>query len=759
MIISYETLKTLFKCRIGLDELTKLLTAQGLEVEAVYRNPSIENFSTAQVAQRTDEGYLLRFHDNKEIMLETAESLERDISYVVTNMSGSWALVSPESLKWGASKKPLTVPGGLSINTAWEWDDVMIELSVTPNRGDCLSYLGIAREIFLALRQPFHAHQWVADIKQRYPLTYEGHTKAHIDVQSGIARYYALMQVSCPRFESPFWLQRFLLKHGYQPKLPAVDAGHYWMLLLGLPSHAFDAAAFNGKVSLKYHNFEQPYTWKGVQGTSIHLSGNLPIIIDEYEKILCLAGAMGGADSASSPHSQRVLIEAAAFLPQAIRPLRACVPVTPSSLRFERGVWPFGQADLLELIGGMLCSFHPQVRCAKPLVSYEKEWDAPILRTTRAQVEKLTGRSFDAVELASVLALMGATVDGDNYEWAVPCSRFDLKIEQNFIGEIVRCYGLDTLQQCSGQAAPRPRRALLSRPAIDPWIAHGAQEVVTYSFVKQSWAQASGPAESEYQDCYIIQNPISDDMRVMRPSLLPSLCELLSYHGRHQLDLVPLVELAPTYHKSFDGGQKLRLSAVWPQKCAPRYWAGANKEIGFYDIKGLLEAVLPTGIEFIIPEASAGCDKLYHPQLQAQVLYQGHVIGGFGLLSPRAAQQFEWPLVWLIDIDADFRDNVPVKKTFKAFSKRPFVVRDWVFLISDSLQAEQLAARVRSYQWPHCQHVRIFDFYVDASGQRSVGIEVRFQASDRSLTDDDLQPLTSHIITDFSEHFGAKLKE
>lgn len=759
MIISYETLKTLFKCRIGLDELTKLLTAQGLEVEAVYRNPPIEHFTTAQVIQKTDEGYTLRTPENKEIMLETSESLERDVAYVVTNMSGSWALVSPESLKWGSSKKPLTVPGGLSINTAWEWDDVMIELSVTPNRGDCLSYLGIAREIFLALRQPFNTHQWVADIKQRYPLVYEDETKARVDVQSGIARYYALMQVSCPRFESPFWLQRFLLKHGYQPKLPAVDAGHYWMLLLGLPSHAFDAAAFNGKVSLKYHNFEQPYTWKGVQGTSIQLSGNLPVIIDEHDQILCLPGAMGGADSASTSHSQRLLIEAAAFLPKAIRPMRSCVPVTPSSLRFERGVWRFGQADLLDLIGGMLCSFHPQVRCAKPLVSYQKDWDAPVLTTTRAQVEKLTGRAFDAQELAALLSLMGAEADGDNYQLKVPCWRFDLKIEQNFIGEIVRCYGLDTLQLRNDQSARRPRRALLSRPAIDPWIAHGAQEVVTYSFVRQSWAQASGPVSAEFQDCYIIQNPISDDMRVMRPSLLPSLCELLSYHSRHQLDLVPLVELAPTYHKSFEGGQRLRLSAVWPQKCAPRYWGAANKEISFYDIKGLLEAMLPSGIEFVTGENATGGEKLYHPQLQAQVLYQGHVIGSFGLLSPRAAQQFEWPSSWLIDIDATFSDKVPLKKTFKAFSKRPFIVRDWVFLIPENLQAEQLAARVRSYDWPLCQQVRIFDFYVDASGQRSVGLEVRFQASDRSLTDDDLQPLTAHIIADFSEHFGAKLKD
>lgn len=757
MIISYETLKTLFKCPISLQELTTLLTAQGLEVEAIYQNPPIEHFTTAQVVQRCDEGYIMRTQE-ADLTIETAESLERDTSYILSNLSGSWALATPESLNWAASKKPLTVPGGLSIQKAWEWDDPLIELSITPNRGDCLSYLGIAREIFLGLRQPFDSQQWLADIKKRYPVTYEDKTQTDVSVEEDITRSYALMQVSCPRFESPFWLQRFLIKHGYQPKLPAVDVGHYFMVLLGLPSHAFDAAAFNGQVSLKHHEFDRPYTWQGLQGSKAQLKGRLPVLIDENEQILCLPGVLGSAETAASAHSQRLLIEAAAFLPKAIRPMRSFAPVTASSLRFERGVWRDGQSDLLDLIAGMLCSFHPQVRCAEPLLSYHKPWTPPTLKTTRAAIEKLTGRSFDPEELAHLLTLMGAQPQGDIYEWQIPSWRFDLKIEQNFIGEIVRCYGLDKLQAQKTELPAKPRRASLSRPAIDPWIAHGAQEVVTYSFVRQSWAYASGPVSCEPEGCFILQNPISDEMRVMRPSLLPSLCDLLSYHQRHQLDLCPLVELAPTYHQNFPDRQRLRLGVAWPQKCSPRYWGEAPKEMSFYDMKGLLEGILPEGVSFVSPPVSSEGDKLLHPELQAQILFQGQHIGCFGLLNPRAAQQFEWPSAWLIDIDAEFEAQALQQAPFKPFSKQPAVLRDWVFIIPDNLKAQDIVARVASYDWPLRQHVRVFDFYIDAAGERSVGIEVRFQAPDRALTDRDLQEMTTHIITDFEEHFGAKLK-
>ena len=446
-------------------------------------------------------------------------------------------------------------------------------------------------------------------------------------------------------------------------------------------------------------------------------------------------------------------------MPQAIRPLRSCVPVTTSSLRFERGVWRSGQNDLLELIAGMLCAFHPQVRCSQPHVSIKKQWEAPTLTTSKKQVEKLTGCAFEASVLEEIITLMGATCQDNQYRWQVPDWRFDLSLEQNFIGEIVRCYGLDSLSDPSRQTPPRPRRAVLSRVAIDPWLNHGAQEVVTYSFVPQSWVNISGPDNCPPDSCYVIQNPISDELSVMRPSLFPSLCDRLAFHQRHQLDLVPLVELAPVYHPSWPQRQRLRLSVAWPEKNSQRYWGSGHKETTFYDIKGLIEGILPAQVSFITGQEVSGSERLYHPQLQATLMLGSQCVGSFGLLDPRAAQQHDWPSAWLIELDAEFCEQQRPTPQYQSFSKMPCVVRDWAFIIPEKTKSSDLLSRVQGYDWPLCRSVRVFDFYVDGAGQRSVGLEVRFQAPDRSLTDEDLQQLSAHIIDDLSTHFGAKIRE
>lgn len=658
----------------------------------------------------------------------------------------------------GIMELPADAPVGVSLREYLKLDDVSVDVDLTPNRSDCLSIRGLAREVGV-LNQ--------VDVRE---LQVEPVAPSHDQVLP----VELLAADACPRYlgriirginpgaATPLWMQEKLRRSGLRCIDPAVDVTNYVMLELGQPMHAFDLANLHGGIRVRLA--EEGETLTLLDGAEAKLNADTLVIAD-HQGPVAMAGIMGGEHSGINDATADIFLECAYFNPLAIagRARRHGLH-TDSSHRYERGVDPELQALameyatrlLLEIVGGE----------AGPVIVAESAEHLP----KRAQVTlrksclaMMLATELPEAEVTAILARLGLQpqLTSDGWLTQVPSWRFDISLEVDLIEEIARVYGYNNLPSKQPTAALElpalPEAQLQLGQLRQTLIARGYQEAITFSFIEPKLQQQFDPA---YQ-ALALANPISADLAVMRTSLWPGLVKAVVYNQNRQQDRVRLFETGLRFVPTADGlVQEKMLSGVLAGSRQPEGWHGKAEALDFYDLKGDIEALLALSGQAWQWQAAE--HHALHPGQSARILNAaGEELGYVGRLHPTLHQQLDvtGPL-YLFELRVKVLQQGSVS-AFQGVSKFPEVRRDLAVVVQDAVNFADLAQSVRHAAGEYLQDVVVFDVYAGkgvAENHKSVALGLTWQHPSRTLTDEEITTAVANVINELEQQHQAVLR-
>jgi phenylalanyl-tRNA synthetase beta chain len=639
-------------------------------------------------------------------------------------------------------------------------DDVLIEIDLTPNRGDCLGIEGIAREVGTLTRSPVTA----VEIEEVPPSIPES---LAIEVRSPDAcpRYLGrVIRGIDPKALTPLWMQERLRRSGLRAIDPVVDVTNYVLLELGQPMHAFDLAQLAGGVCVRYALEDEQLTLLDERTVTLDVD---TLVIADSEKPLAIAGVMGGIHSGVSETTTDIFLECAYFSPEVIAGrARKYAMQTDSAHRFERGVDPDLQHRAVHRATALLVAITggqpgPVCECFAPEYLPQRK---PI-SLTGERIERLLGLAPDPAVVTDILERLGMEVSAREAGWRVtpPSFRFDIAIEADLIEEIGRVYGYDKLpSQAPVGALEMPACAETSvtvERIAEVLVDLGYQEAITYSFVEPGFQQALNPDLIPIT----LENPISSEMSVMRTSLWPGLLKALRYNLNRQTSRLRLFEHGLRfYSEGTDIKQDIIIGGVLNGDRYPEHWSGKSGPVDFYDARHDVESILAlTGraaeYRFVRNEHPA-----LHPGQTARIQRGDRDIGWLGRIHPVIAGQFDLdPDTYLFEFEyAAVQDGALVQ--FQELSRYPSIRRDLAIVTDLEVTAAQLQAEVKRSAGALLKEMVIFDVYQGKgieTGRKSVAFGLILQDSSRTLTDDDVEVVVSRVTESLNKKFGAALRE
>ncbi|WP_263142634.1 phenylalanine--tRNA ligase subunit beta [Pseudomonas sp. RIT-PI-AD] len=652
-------------------------------------------------------------------------------------------------------------PVGSDIREYLELDDVSIELGLTPNRGDCLSLAGLAREVGAIYSVP------VSSIAiDPVPATHQAVLPVSILAEQACPRYMGriIRNVDLSR-PTPAWMLERLRRSDIRSIDAAVDITNYVMLELGQPMHAFDLAEISEGVRVRM--VEPGEKLVLLDGQHIDLRTDTLVIAD-HKRPLAIAGVMGGEASGVGVKTQDLFLESAFFDPILLAgKARSYGLHTDASHRFERGVDASlpqraierATALLLEIVGGE----------AGPLIQVDSEAHlprtAPIeLRAER--VEQMLGLVIAHQEIERLLTGLGLrlTVQGDGrWQVQVPSHRFDLSLEVDLIEELGRLYGYDRLpvRYPLARLAPQPRpESRAELPALRRLlVARGYQEAITYSFIDPKLFQLFAPGVEPLK----LANPISADMAAMRISLWPGLIKAVQHNLNRQQSRIRLFESGLRFLGQLDGllQQPMIAGAITGSRM-PEGWSHGREQVDFFDLKADVEALL--GYAGSMESFTFHPDQhpALHPGQTARIDREGEPVGFLGALHPELAKTLgiDQPVyVFELLLAGVTKGSVP---RFSELSRYPEVRRDLALVVDRDVPAESVLACIREQAGEWLSDLRLFDVYqgkgIDPL-RKSLAVGLTWQHPSRTLNDDEVNTTTQSILASLEDRFNATLRK
>jgi phenylalanyl-tRNA synthetase beta chain len=660
----------------------------------------------------------------------------------------------------GIIELPEDAPVGAALAEYLSLPDAVIDLDLTPNRGDCFSVLGIAREVAAVT-----GAELKSAVFPSVPATIEDRQAVELVYPEGCPVFAGrIVRNIDPRARSPIWMVERLRRAGLRAIHPVVDVTNYVMLELGQPLHAYDLALVDGPIRPRLSKPGEKVTL--LDENEVELDDRTMVITDD-SGVIGLAGLMGGLSTAVSNETVDVFFEGA-FWPQAFMAGRARSygMHTDASLRFERGVDPEGQGRAVERATALLVDIAGGE--AGPLVVTTEEAHLPErqpIQLRRDRVSMLLGLELDDHAVVDMLHRLSLGVTETDVGWAVvaPSHRFDLEVEVDLIEELARIYGYDEIPETT--AIAETPLEVVSESLVDielaaaTLVARDYREVITYSFVAADANKALTGIESEL----VLSNPISSEMSVMRASLWPGMLQAVAANASRQQDRVRLFEIGKSFHGSLEQHEEvLRIAGAVSGPALPEQWASSTQASDFFDIKGDIAALLALA-------GNAGKCRYVpaeHPALQpgqaAEIVRDGRVIGVFGKLHPMHAKPFELRRdVFLFELDADaaLASGPP---TAGPVSRYPSIRRDIAIVVDENVSADELVAVVEASAPEIISSVRIFDIYQGPgieAGLKSVALGLILQETSRTLTDADADSAMQAAVSNLQDKFAAELRE
>ncbi|MDA8705044.1 phenylalanine--tRNA ligase subunit beta [Litoricolaceae bacterium] len=635
--------------------------------------------------------------------------------------------------------------------------DHVVEVDLTPNRGDCLSITGLARELGVLSQTTVRTVDCEA-VDPESDETHDVHLSAPEGCPCYVGRVIEHVDVTKP---TPMWMVERLRRSGIRSIDAIVDITNYVMLELGQPMHAFDRDQLVGEIDVRMaHPGEQLVL---LDGKTLTLSDDVLVIADQ-EKALALAGIMGGEHSGISERTTTVFLESAYFAPITIAgKARRYGLHTDASARFERGVdWQLAEracqratALILDICGGV----------PGPVMITDNEQALPTLQVvtlTHARIKQQLKIELASETIQQMLQALGFDVDvtSDGFRCVAPSWRFDIAIEQDLIEEIARIYGYNNLptslpaQALTMAAVPEAETPLmrLKHYLVDQDI----QEVVTYSFVDPAMQALLGDGVEGVR----LANPIASNLAEMRRSLMPGLVEAVRHNVNRQAPRVRVFETGQCFVSSDDQlDQSERLGIALYGQQAPLHFSG-DRLVDFFDLKGIVDS-----LEIVNGGGSLSWSSGEHPALApgqtARVSIHGQSIGIVGRLHPRLARELDLPKpLFLADLNLSPLLSGQVT-AFKAISRYPRVLRDLAVVVDDSIAWQQIVDAVKSLGDSRIQSVELFDVYRGTGvpeGCQSLALSLSLQDPEKTLDDVAIQEMVNQVVRTLGEQTGAELR-
>jgi phenylalanyl-tRNA synthetase beta chain len=641
---------------------------------------------------------------------------------------------------------------GQSIREHLDLDDHLITLKLTPNRSDCLSLNGIAREVAALTGAPMQAVPR-APIKQ----TNSQGRKVKLTASAACPRYSGrVISGVNAKATTPAWMVQRLQRCGLRSISALVDVTNYVLLELGQPLHAFDLNKLNGEIEVRFARAGE--SLKLLNEQVVDLKDDMLVIADGKSPV-ALAGVMGGADSAVGDATTDIFLESAFFAPSVIvGKSRLLGFSSDSSYRFERGVDFAATLDALDRATQLILDI-----CGGQAGAVtEEQGELPVrhpvkLRTSR--VLRVLGVALKADEIAKILSRLGMVFQQKGEEFSVtpPSYRFDIAIEEDLIEEVARVYGYEKIQ-------PSPIQARMSiLPLVESqrplaklrrsMVLRDYQETINYAFVEAEWERDLCANNAPIA----LKNPIASQMSVMRSSLLGGLLAALRTNLARKQPRVRLFEIGGCFAaESGSYTQNERLAGLAYGGALSEQWGSPARAVDFFDVKGDVEALfVPRSLSF-----QAAPHPASHPGRSARILLDGRAIGWIGELHPQRQQQYDLPqsVVWFeVELAALTQDAVP---RLADISRFPPVRRDVAVLVDENVTVQSLLDAMRAENAPNVVELAVFDVYrgkgVEQS-KKSLAFRVLLQDTQKTLTDNEIEENVARLVAALQRQ-GAQLR-
>ena len=790
MKLSERWLREWFDPAVATAALAERLTLAGLEVEGlvsagpelpgvvvvelrtVLRHPDAEHLSVCEIFDGTETRQVVCGAPNARVGLKTAYAaagaaigdgrvLTRN---AVRGVDSDGMLCSASELGLGDDaggiiELPGDAPIGCALRELLQLDDTVLEVNLTPNRGDCFCVSGIARDL---------AALFMGRLKSTevppVPAASERTLAVELALPEACSAYAGRVITGIdPTARTPLWMSERLRRSGVRSIHPLVDITNYVMLELGQPMHAFDLDKLSAPIVVRDAQVGERMVL--LDDSEVQLAPGTLLITDRNGPI-ALAGIMGGAGTAVSAQTTNVFLESAFFEPIRLAgAARRYRMHTDASQRFERGVDATGQARAIEratslvlgICGGVPgpCSVTRVAAAERPAVS---------VSFRPASVERLLGMTVADARIAAILRGLDMQVDDTVMPWrvAVPPFRFDITLEADLVEEVARIQGYDSIPSRLPRAAGRPALGdslgPLEARARSTLSARGYFEAITYSFIDPAHARAFEPQAESVP----LANPISREMSVLRRSIWPGLVGAALHNRNRQLDDIRLFEIGMVFRQDSEKLEQIRHIAGLRTGPAVRiHWTDTARDTDFYDVKQDIESLLQSlhqdGIAF-----TPCVHPALHPGQSAAILRNDLVFGHVGALHPAIADRmgFDKPL-FLFEIAFE-RSDADGASQFRPISKFPAVRRDLAVVVDEAISAAECLEIARTAAGELLRDLQLFDVYrgqgID-SGKKSLALGLIFQTLSSTLTDEEVEQAVRRVLAQLRERVGGTLRD
>ncbi len=801
MLVSLRWLRDYVDIGISLGELADRLTMAGLEVEEIKENaPAFTNVVVAKILSvkthpETDKYYFcdVAAGEGTYPVVCGARNIKPGdmvpLAKIGATLPGGYTiksskirgcisegmLCSEQELGIGDDASgimilPDDLAIGLDLAEALNLKDMVLDIGVTPNRSDCLSIIGIAREVAA-----------ITGAVLNYPDT--AVPESGQDIRN-ITSVDILDPDLCPRYSariikdvtikpSPLWMRQRLEAVGLRAINNIVDVTNYVMMELGQPLHAFDFRFLEeGRVVVRRSRGGETFT--SLDGKENILEPDTLMICDG-KKPVAIGGIMGGLNSEVKEDTKTILLESAYFTPSSIRKsAKALGMSTDAAFRFGRGIDPEGVIRALHRAAQVIAEISGGRVCRGYIDQYpQKVASARDIELRVGRVNEILGTDIDANEIAKILGSLEMTIRAERngvYRVTPPTYRVDIAREIDLIEEIARLYGYDqipaTLPPVSVTAVMRDHQQVVIDRMREIMRGSGYSEIITFSFISPDSAERLGIREDDHRRKMVkIRNPLTEDQSVMRTTLVNNLLETMKKNAHIGCLDLKMFEIGRVFFHRKEGELPLEKNRMGCLITGRRYddmWS-SRINADFYDLKGCIENIFDglniAGLEF---RSSFG-ETFLHPGKSCGIYAKGRFIGFVGEVHPDTL--FKMDLrnpAYVAEIDLDIVSNIfSGEVLYKDLPRFPSVLRDVAFVISQDIEADKMLKLITEMDKELLEKVSVFDVYYGKNipqDKKSLGIRFVYRASDRTLTDDEVNQLHGEMVKGIVELTGARIR-
>lgn len=660
----------------------------------------------------------------------------------------------------GILELPDDAPVGQDLRDYMSLNDHVLDIDLTPNRADCFSILGVAREV-AALNGQQLKELPLAAVKPEI----DDALTIKVDESRACPQYYGrIIRDINPQAETPLWLKERLRRGGIRPLHPVVDVTNYIMLELGQPMHAFDKQALNGDIIVRYAKSGE--TLILLDGQEVELSDKVLVIADQV-KPLAIAGIMGGEESAVQAGTTDLFLESAHFNPLNIAGVaRKYGLCSDSSQRFERGVDPELQEVALiratqllqQIVGGK----------AGPVSRFFDGEHLPKVKTVPfrpARVQQLSGVVLKEAEMEAILQHLGMHVNRKTNVWQVevPTHRFDIAIEEDLIEEVIRVNGYENIQAqpmiTNATAGTVNPHAQLMANVVEFMGARGYHETISYSFVDPDVQEVIYPQSNALR----LLNPISQELSEMRAGMWPGLIASMIYNLHRQQTAIKLFEAGVAFDVNQEGlEEKPYIAGLMVGEHGALNWTMPTRAFDFYDLKGDLDSLLDH-LKIADVQYISDAHPALHPGKSARIKIGKSYAGWIGVLHPKITDELDLTgevVLFELAVNELIIQNHP---QYQPISKYPQIRRDLSLLVDADINIAAIEQTVRSIvnaEW--LKTFDVFDVYTGNTipeGKKSIAIALTLQDATRTLVDTEINAAIDAIIISLKDKFAITLRD